>query len=76
MALVFLLLVVQIPGWWMTFNLISAMRRCYEYAAARAKEYGAFDPAGRAYSDMATVIALDGDCEPRAHIRPIPTQDN
>ena len=34
--------------------------RCYRYAAGKAESLPLADPAGCAYSDMATVIALDG----------------
>lgn len=75
--LVILLLVAQIPGYAFAHNRHKAMRRCYDYAVARAKERDIMDPEGRAYSDMATVIALDGDAEPRRPLQePLAREDD
>lgn len=65
LGLVILLLFVQIPGYLFAHNRHMALRRCYEYAVARAEERDILDPEAMAYSDMATVITLDGKCSPR-----------
>lgn len=43
-----------------TLYLWRARERTYRYAVRMAESYDLLDPAGRAYSDMATVIVLDG----------------
>lgn len=56
-------LLALVMSWSTTISLLvivvhmtRSQRRCYDYAAERAD----FTEAGRAYSDMATVIVLDG----------------
>lgn len=63
-----LLLGLLIPSLLLNLYLVRTVRGSYQYAVRAAEHYGAEDIMNEraiAYSDMATVITLDGKADPK-----------